>query len=106
MTLHIRSLAMVCATAMLLGGAVLHASTAETKRFQVDFAFSVHHGKKILPAGEYQVERVAGLPFAILKNTKTGDTVTVMSTDNTHETGKTKLVFTDDARGHTLDKIL
>ncbi|MDE3198526.1 MAG: hypothetical protein KGN84_19415 [Acidobacteriota bacterium] len=106
MTFHVRPFTTLCAAAMLLGGAALHATTANTEKFQVDFAFHVQHGKKVLPAGEYQVERVGGLPFVVLRNTKTGETVNVMSTDNTHEKGKTKLVFQDDASGHSLEKIL
>lgn len=106
MAFHVRTLTTVSAAAFLFGGAALQATTANTERFHLDFAFRVQHGKKVLPAGEYQVERSAGSPFVLLKNTKTGETVNVMSTGNTHQNGKTKLIFKDDANGRELDKIL
>jgi hypothetical protein len=91
---------------MLLGGAALQASTAQTDKFQLDFSFRVQNGKKLLPAGEYQVQRAAGSPFVVLRNTKTGETVNLMSSECTHTKGKTKLIFKDDANGHTLEKVL
>ena len=106
MTFHTRVLTTFSAAAFLFGSAALQASTANSERFRLDFAFRVPHGKKVLPAGEYQVQRTAGSPFVLLKNTKTGETVNVMSTDNTHQNGKTKLVFKDDAQGRELDRIL
>ena len=106
MSFYVRSFTTLCAAAMLLGGAALHASTSQTDKFQLDFSFRVQNTKKVLPAGEYQVQRALGSPFVVLRNIKTGETVNLMSSECTHVKGKTRLIFKDDANGHTLDKVL
>jgi hypothetical protein len=105
MTFHKRALTILCAAAALSGATALEASTINSQRFQLNFAFHVGHDKKVFPAGEYQVERNAGEPFVMLRNTKTGASVNMMSKDNTHQNGKMKLIFKDDAEGKSLDKI-
>ena len=92
--------------ALFLGGMVLQASTIVSEKFDLPFAFHIGKNSRVLPAGEYRVRREPNSPLAVLTNLKTGERAQVMSSQNTHETGKTKLVFANENNGISLKDIL
>jgi hypothetical protein len=100
----IRVLAFIPCAAVILGGCALKASTVKSEKFEIPFEFHVQN-HKMLPAGEYRVEQEAGSQLASLVNTKTGERVNFLRPANTHEEGKTHLVFENKAGGHNLKQV-
>ena len=100
----IRVSAFISCAALLLAGA-LQASTIKSEKVEIPFAFSVQNHRIMLPPGQYQVEQQQGTEVASLVNTKTGERVSVLRPENTHEKGKAHLVFENTAEGHSLKSI-
>jgi hypothetical protein len=83
----------------------LQASTIQTERFNIPFAFHLHNEHRTLPPGQYQVQQESGSNLAVLVNTKTGDRVQVLRSPTTHAAGKAKLVFENKNDVHSLRRI-
>jgi len=70
----LRALTLSCA-AVFFGTVALQAATANVVILEVPFAFHIQHQNKVLPAGEYRIERTVGSPLTCLINLKTGERV-------------------------------
>lgn len=100
----IRVFALIPCAALLLGTASLQASAVKSDKFEIPFAFGVQH-RKMLPAGEYQVEQAAGSELAVLVNISTGERVQFVRSVGMHEQGKATLIFEDTKNGKELKGI-
>jgi hypothetical protein len=86
-----RAFVILPCVALALSALTLHAAAVKSETFAIPFEFHVQ--KQIMPAGEYRVQQATGSDIAILVNTRTGKRVEILRPANTHEEGKTKLVF-------------
>lgn len=84
---------------------VLQASTIQTERFDIPFAFHFQDQHKSLPSGQYQIKQEAGSSLAVLVNTKTGERVAFIRPPATHPEGKARLIFENRKDVHSLRRI-
>jgi hypothetical protein len=97
----LRAVALLPCAAVIPGGLNLRAATVASEKFSVPFSFHVQKQNKILPAGEYKIERTPGSPVTVLENIKTGERIHFLSSNETSH-GKAKLVFESDEKGPSL----
>jgi hypothetical protein len=101
----IRSVAFLSVAALVSGACALEASTKQTDRFNIPFAFQVQNEHTTLPAGVYRIEG-SGSTLVFLVNTMTGKRVELLRSAANRSEGKVKLVFDNKDNIHSLREIL
>lgn len=78
----------------------LQAAYTSSEKVKVNFDFRVYN--KVMPAGEYRIERDSASNFVMLVNTKTNQRVQVVRSVVQHEPSKDYLRFEKEANGYKL----